>query len=257
MKRALTILVAFLLVTAMAQNVAASGEGAATLYNQGNALYAKGDYQGAVKSYLHAIEQRVADPKLEQNIGSAYFKLDDPGMAIYHFERGLLLDPRDQDLRYNLKFAKLHRKDEIPAGDFFLSRWFEGITNYFTSKEFVAALSFFFIGLCLSLLLLIFVQGRARPALIWTAACFGFFLVLVLPFGASKYYGENYIQRAVLVSKSVKAHSGPGQEQSEVFTAHAGMPCRILESRSGWERISIETGLTGWVSSKDIKTIRF
>ncbi len=257
MKRALYILTLLFLLVITGQNALASGKGAATLYNQGNALYEKGDFDGALKSYSHALLQRVADPRLEQNIGSAYLKLGNIGMAIYHFERGLVLGPRDKDLKHNLKYAKLLRKDEIPEKDFFFYKWFTGVVNYFTSGEFLGVICFLFVTLSISLLLIIFIQGRLRPAIIWTGVCFALLLMVIAPFGATRFYKDHFIKTGVLVGETIIARSGPSDEQPEIFTAHGGMPCRVLESRGGWSRIAIKTGLMGWVLSKEAKVIEF
>ena len=236
----------------------ASGEGAATLYNQGNALYAKGDYSGALKSYQYALDQRVADPRLEQNIGSAYLKLGRIGPAIYHFERGLLLDPRNDDLRHNLEYAKALRKDEIPsAGGQFLSDLFGKIVGEFTLGEWIAIFSVFFTFTFLTALLFLLIQGRARPPLMWILAASVALLFLVTPFTGSRLYRDRMENRAVIVADQVIARTGPGEKLKEAFIVHGGMPCKVVEQRNGWRRVGIATGIIGWVPADAAKIIGF
>lgn len=235
----------------------ASGEGAATLYNQGNALYAKGDFKGALRSYLHAQEQRVADPWLEQNIGSAYMKTGQLGWAIYHFERGFLLSPRDSDLKFNLDFAKSLRKDEIPDSGGFVGRIFSNAAANFTAEELIFTSTILFVIFFLILIIQRLVQGRARPVFYWVAAGFLILFLLISPFSAIRLYQEHITERGVVVGKEVKVLTAPGKGQAEAFVVHAGMPVKVLEKRGTWKRISIPSGLVGWVAENDAPTIGF
>lgn len=257
MKRIGAWFAAWLIVLVCAGACGASGEGAATLYNQGNAFYAKGDYESAVKNYRHALDQRVADPRLEQNIGSAYLKAGDVGRAILHFERGLLLAPRDADLRYNLKHAQTLRLDEIPENALFVTRMFAWLLRSFTPGELVGAASAVFVVMCLALLLINVIQGRARPVVAWCAAGLALLFMLVAPLGVARLIGDARIVRAIVVAPEVAAHAGPGEKESEVFMVHAGMPCELSERRAGWVKATIATGLTGWMPRQSAMAIRF
>ncbi len=257
MKILFRILTTFLILGFFASVAFGSGEGAATLYNQGNALYAKGDFEGALKSYRHALEQRVADPRLEQNIGSAYLRTGDVGRAIFHFERGLLLSPRNADLKFDLEHAKTLRLDEVPEDGLFVSRLFDGMVHWLTAGEWIGFFAGLFILVSVNLLLLLLVQGRARPVLFW---CFvGLFGLLILfsPFIATSLYQNHFVEQGVVVGEKVQALTGPGEQSTEAFVVHAGMPCRILDQRTGWIRVGIETGLSGWVKADQVWALRF
>lgn len=257
MMRKIGTFILTILLLAIVQGVGASGEGAATLYNQGNAYYAKGDYKDALQSYKHALDQKVADPRLEQNIGSAYLKTGDIGQAVYHFQRGLLLTPRDGDLRHNLKHAQSLRKDEVPANGLFVSRLFTGIAGYFTTGEWIAIFAALFVTLNIALLLMIIIQGRARPVFIWLTIGFTVLVLLAAPFALSSVYSTQIEHNAIVVASKSQARSGPANDLSEAFVVHAGMPCTIEEQRANWALIQIPTGLSGWIPLKDIRVIRF
>lgn len=258
MKTALRFTILLDLIFCVTAGALASGEGAATLYNQGNALYAKGDYAGALKSYKHALDQKVADPNLEQNIGSAYLKLGDIGQAVFHFERGLMLNPRNQDLRYNLEFAKSLRKDEVPDKSApLLARLYRNILGAVTTGEAVMVTVVFYFALCLGLLLVIFIQGRLRPVLIVISAVLIFLIIISLPVSFGKVYQDHFKARGVVVAAETTARSGPGTEMPDAFVVHGGMPCEIHENRAGWARISIPSGLTGWVAARDVEALTF
>jgi hypothetical protein len=257
MRRVGSFLTSLLLILLFASAAFASGEGAATLYNQGNALYAKGDFEGALKSYRHALEQRVADPRLEQNIGSAYLRTGDVGRAIYHFERGLMLEPRNDDLKFNLDYAKTLRLDEVPEGGLFVSKLFEKIVHWMTPGEWIGLFAILFVLVSVSLLLLMVVHGRARPVLFWSFVGLLGLLILISPFFATNLYQHHFVKRGIVVGEKVQALTGPGGQSTEAFVVHAGMPCRILERRSGWVRVGIPTGLSGWMKADQVRVLEF
>ena len=257
MKQVAAIAFALMIALVWCGQAIGSGEGAATLFNQGNAFYAKGDYASAVKSYAHALEQRVADPRLEQNIGSAYVKLGDVGRAIYHFERGLLLSPRDPDLRFNLEHAQSLRADEIPEDRMLLSRLFDRIVSGLTPGEWIGVEAVLFVFLFLLVILLMVIQGRAKPVLFWCAFSLAALHILIAPFCVTALYRAHATEPAVVVAEKLSARSGPGADQSEAFVVHGGMPCTILEHRAGWVKVTIATGLSGWMPEADVWPIRF
>lgn len=71
------------------------------LFHEGNSAYENGDYPAAIKAYEEALKQghTVA---VHFNLGNAYLKNEQPGLAVLHYERALLLDPRNPDVRANL-----------------------------------------------------------------------------------------------------------------------------------------------------------
>ena len=254
MKKRILLLIALML--ALPSLVFASGEGAATLYNQGNALYAKGDYEGALKSYRHALEQHVADPRLEQNIGSAYLKLGDVGHAIFHFKRGLRMAPRDGDLRFDLAFAKDLREDEVPAeATYLVSSLFDSIMNMLTTGGWVLAATLFFVASMLALLIMLFVNGLPKMVLSIIAGGMAFLLLLTAPFVAARVYQEYIIDEGVIVAHQVTAHTAPQDSADEAFTVHGGMPCRIREVRGNWARVTLAIGIEGWLPASAVRSL--
>ena len=90
-------------------------DAATALYNAGNAAYAAGDYATAAAKYEQARAAGGANHALFHNLGNAYFKAGRLGRAILNYERGLRLAPGDEDLRYNLRFARARTVDKVDA----------------------------------------------------------------------------------------------------------------------------------------------
>ena len=55
--------------------------------------------------------------------------------AILNYERALLLNPGNEDARFNLEMANTHIVDKIdPVGKFFLSVWIDSLRNFLSSN---------------------------------------------------------------------------------------------------------------------------
>ena len=75
------------------------------LMKSANKFYQDGNYQLAVESYQKILGQGFESGALYYNLGNAYFKTGKLGYAIFSYEKGLKIDPNDEDLSYNLKIA--------------------------------------------------------------------------------------------------------------------------------------------------------
>lgn len=84
---------------------AAFGNDADTLFNEGNKLYASGDYEQAVETYQQALAiQQSANA--HYNLANAYYQLGDYGPAVLHYEKALALEPRNPDYQANLELTQ-------------------------------------------------------------------------------------------------------------------------------------------------------
>ncbi|MBT8264093.1 MAG: tetratricopeptide repeat protein, partial [Muriicola sp.] len=105
MKKWITILSIFISFLTSAQNNALF-ENATTAYNKGN-------YEAAIQNYLEILENGEHSAILYYNLGNAYYKLNKIGPSIYYYEKALLLDPNDTEIKQNLAFAQNMTIDAI------------------------------------------------------------------------------------------------------------------------------------------------
>jgi Ca-activated chloride channel family protein len=77
-------------------------------YNAANALYRQGNYEGALEQLQHALNF-VEDDQLFKdslyNVGNNFFNAQDLQSAVDAYKQALLIDPGDQDAKYNLELA--------------------------------------------------------------------------------------------------------------------------------------------------------
>ncbi len=92
--------------------------------------YTKEDYGKAIELYEGLLKTHGESAEIYYNLGNAYYKENKIAPTILNYERALLLDPGDGDIRFNLQLARQKSVDKIePVGDFFLHRWFDKVQN--------------------------------------------------------------------------------------------------------------------------------
>ena len=79
--------------------------------------YRKGNFQQAIDDYRELLHRGVS-AELYYNLGNAYYRSDNLTQAILAYERASLLSPGDDDIRFNLQFARSKTIDKItPEGE--------------------------------------------------------------------------------------------------------------------------------------------
>ena len=102
---------------------------------QANEAYAQEDYIKAIELYEQTLKEQGVSSDLYYNLGNAYYKHNEFAKAILNYERALLLNPGNEDARFNLDMANTHIVDKIdPVGRFFLSVWIDSLRSFLSSN---------------------------------------------------------------------------------------------------------------------------
>ena len=228
-------------------------------WKSGNDAYLRGDYAAAVTAYEQLDRQQVVSAELAFNLGNAYYRKGQLGPAIWSWERALVLDPDQDDARYNLEQArkvvatrvhdKLEGADRDPA-------WMRVVSLLPASTElglFGALYLAFFAALALRL--------RARRAggpeeghaAAWTAVAA--ILGVTAALAATLLVGRlamNRLPVGVVLPDQVSVKEGADSNYKTSFDIHAGLRVRLLEQDQEWVRIRLANGLEGWVRDRDV-----
>lgn len=228
---------------------------AANQYNQANRLYAAGDFQAAREQYLAVVATGVEDARLYYNLGNACFKTGELGEAILWYERARRLDPRDPDIRNNLRFANAVKQDRDPEAGSLVWQAVERAFAYPTLNELCVVFS--------ALLVLLFSLGvvrlrRTGPATAgWTALlalCATLLLADTVLLTARVYY-RSTVREAIVTAPEGTARSGPGRDQTAVFVVHEGTKLRLERQQSEWLLSRLANGLGGWLHQDVLEEI--
>lgn len=97
-----------------------SPELAEPYYNAANAYYRQGQYEQALEQLQHALQfaedENLAENSL-YNLGNNFFNSQELETAIEAYKSALLLDPHDQDAKYNLELALQQQEQQQQQQD--------------------------------------------------------------------------------------------------------------------------------------------
>lgn len=223
-------------------------------FEQGNAYYSGGDYTAAIDTYEKILKGGQASPELYYNLGNAYFRQGQLGQAIMNYIRARRLDPRDDDIRTNLEFARQFAIDKIEVTEEtivldYVNRFFDAFT--FAETAWLA-------GLLYALLALIFLAGRVYR---WIPLPAPILVIVVVTFLLSGVFAGVKLDRDILthtgvvVADQCEVKNGPGQDYNTQFTAHAGLTFTIEREESGYCLVSFENRLKGWIDRSSVAGI--
>ncbi|MDO8603199.1 MAG: tetratricopeptide repeat protein [Candidatus Omnitrophota bacterium] len=225
------------------------------LFIKGNSSYESGDYEKAVSVYEELVRMDKISPGVFYNLGNSYFKLKKIGMAILNYEKALRLDPRDRDMRLNLKIARSMAVDKIntPERGFILGAIFF-LYDRMTINELTAMCSFFYLVVILFLILSIFLVAKRR-LMFYTAGVFGITSCILLIFLSAKINKENFTKTGIIVAEKIDVRSGPKEDYLLQFTLHEGAKVSIVKDTQNWYEIELSSDLKGWVPKPSVDII--
>ena len=109
-----------------------------SLFQLGNDYYLDEKYDQAINIF-EKISKDYEHEDLYLNLGNSYYRVGMLGNAIWSYERGHLLSPRDNDINYNLNYVRNQIRDRIiPPEDFFLIAVYRAIIEKLTLLDLIA-----------------------------------------------------------------------------------------------------------------------
>jgi len=210
-----------------------------------NQAYQEGHFQEAIDGYLHLIRSGNGVGPVYYNLGNAYLKADQLGYAIWAYERGLLLTPRDPDLRFNLFYARDQTRDAIETPRGSIEAVFFWLRSFNLHELFgcFAVLNLFFWSL-----LVIRLFNRSEWLYYLLLITISVWVVAGLSFGL-KHYRIATDDRAVVLEKEVDILAGPDTADTVLFKLHEGTVVRHERSEDGWALIRVSDKNRGWVEA--------
>lgn len=230
---------------------------AQTLIDRANEAYRNGDYAQAAELYEQSGEQDGTSAAYFYNLGNAYYKSGIYSRAILNYERSLLLDPGNEDARFNLTMAQARIPDKIePLGTFFLQRWMTTVQNIFSSNAWAVIAVVAFLLFLFGLLLYIFVER-----VVWRKV--GFFaglLALIVTVAANHFASEQkavltHRDTAIIMAPTITVKSSPSESGTELFVLHEGTKVYLTDHVGEWSEIRLEDGNQGWIPTDKLEVI--
>ena len=223
----------------------------------GDSAYMKNDYISAIEVYETILKKGEA-ADLYYNLGNCYYKTDNIAKAILNYERALLLQPGNSDIRANLEVAYSKTIDKVePVPDIFFISWIKSLINSMSVDGWAACGIVSFILLIVALYLFIFSK---QIVLKKTGFILGVIL-LIITISSNLFASQQkkrLIERdlAIVMAPSITARSTPSDSGTSLFVLHEGRKVTIKDnSMKEWKEIRLEDGKVGWVSAEAIEAI--
>ena len=228
------------------------------LFEQGNALYNQGKYADAIDKYSAILNSGYHSAELYFNMGNANYKLNNIAPSIYYYEKALLLQPNDKDIKNNLAYARnmtIDAIDVMPEVGF--SKFINTITHTF-SYDVWAIMAIFFVFLFVVLVLYYYfsyTSRRKRFAFTASVLCL-IFLGATLALAFHRFNLDKANNPAIIFAQESPIKTEPNLRSEEAFRLHEGTKVQIIDTLNNWKKIKLSDGKIGWISADDIKLIR-
>ena len=228
------------------------------MWDRANTAYVNGQFDNAIAIYDSLVAGGWRGAKLYYNLGNAYYKKQQIGNSILNYNRALMLDPSDSDVRHNLAIANNYVKDNIEkVPEFFLITWVKAWRSLMSSNAWAAT----------SLVLLLITLGAVLVYLLSERMVLrkvGFYLAFVglvltvfaIIFATSEKREQLRSNDAIIMTSSTSVKSSPDTASKDIFILHEGTKVEIVSTLGSWCEIMIEDGNKGWRKVSAVEKIR-
>ncbi|HEX9980622.1 MAG TPA: tetratricopeptide repeat protein [Flavobacterium sp.] len=227
-------------------------------FDKGNELYRKEQFAEAAEAYEGVLKTGKHSAELYFNLANSYYKMNKIAPAIYNYEKALLLNPDDADIRNNLKFAHKMMIDEVkettPVG-------FSKLVRDFTSVMHYDSWAWAAVGMAAAFLLLFCGYYFTGATLYKRIFFIGMLLVLIgmaTSTIAAIYAREIYDSErpAIVFAGIASVKSEPQNTGGDVTMLHEGTKVYVLEKLEDWRKVQLPDGSDGWMQQDAIKELK-
>ncbi len=228
------------------------------LFEEATKAYNEGDYELAIENYQHILESGSHSASLYFNLGNAYYKLKKIAPSIYYYEKALLLDPNDKEIRDNLSYARQMTIDDIqPIPQTAISRITSRVMNIMTFDQWAYTSILFMILFVLLYLAFYFFRFSDRKRLAFIGSMVFLFLTAMSVTLAALQYSEYRDTRPAIIFVSETAvKEEPNNRSITLFTLHEGSKVYVEETLEDWNKIMLSDGKNGWIPSSDLRALK-
>jgi tetratricopeptide (TPR) repeat protein len=231
---------------------------AQTAFEQGNQYYQKENYQAAISSFESIINSGKQSAEVYFNLGNCYYKLHKVAPAVYNYEKALLLNPNDKEIKTNLEFARKMAIDDIKV---IPKVGFNKLLSDFTSTYYYDTWAWIAVGFAFLFLVLFASYYLSQKTVLKRVFFIGPFVCLlgILICSASGFYEKSRNDNekpAIIFTETASVKSEPKTTSADAFILHEGTKVFILESIANWKKIELTDETTGWIEENAIKEIK-
>jgi tetratricopeptide (TPR) repeat protein len=223
--------------------------------------YRSEDYKRSIQLYEQVVAQLLSEGResaeIYYNLGNAYFRNGETAKAILNYERALLLDPGDSDIRHNLRFARTRIEDKIDTAEtFFLTSWINNLENLLNSNRWATLAIILFIAFLSCIATFLFVRRIwIRKTAFYAGLVIFLFVILANVFAFNQKNSRSRRNTGIVMSASASIMASPDANSQELFRLHEGTKVKLNKTDGNWIEIEIANGSVGWTSKENVEVI--
>lgn len=220
-----------------------------------NEFYSNQQYDSARVIYESLLEEDEFSFEIYYNLGNTFFKQNQLGNAILHWEKARKLSPSNQLVIENLNYAYSLTRDkfdiEIKSEGFIKNFIYEKSPNFWSVLS---------ISLALIVGLSIFLFFTSKNDRIHQISFYVSIVVFVLLIGSivSASMQKSYLSNsneAIVIIPRVQVLTSPYSEAEKSFPLHEGAKVEIIGEDGDWLEILVNKDNRGWMQVSSIEKI--
>lgn len=250
--------IAFILILFISTYIVVSAE---TVAEQAAKAYNDGNFEVAIELLEKEKDEQkakgVESADLYYNLGNAYFRNRDMAHALLNYERALLLNPGDRDIKHNIDYVSSLTEDKILVADtFFLSTWFNTVQHSFSANTWAVTAIVSFLLLIGCFFLFFFGKNINAKKI---SFYIGVGLIVIIVFSNIFTFRQKseieHRNTAIIMSGSVSIKSSPDLNSKDLFILHSGTKVKVTKEDRSWLEIEIADGNVGWIQREALEII--
>lgn len=208
-------------------------------------FYQGKQYDSAAWYWEQIAVQKPQNANVYYNLGNAYYRLNQIGLAVLNYERALRINPGFKEAKDNLLLAQSKIGNKIPqARTLFFVRWWQGLTNASMANTWAvvsAVLFVLMIGLIITKRLKTI--KNLRTQWLTAAACLWAASMVLACFATTRVTNDN---AAVVMENDTPLMSGVNAGKTQGLIPEGTVVEVTAQSENALE-VRLPDGRTGWI----------
>ena len=225
----------------------------------GAKAYNEGDFDRAVDEWRTCADHGIEHADLYYNLGNAYCRGGKLGFAIYYYKSALRLDPSNDDILHNLKYAQAMTRDKVEEDgeeNPLLAGLFKAHHALSLKAQMWTLLGIFWVIALLAVARRISRSGRTKNALIGSMfALSSIFCIIAMSAGYKVFVAETEIT-GVVTAKDADVTSAPSDRSQTLNTLSEGTSFEVLSEQGNFAEIRLGEKVRGFVKLSDVGVVK-
>ena len=225
----------------------------------GVVYYNEGDFERAIDEWRTCVDNGIQNADLYYNLGNAYFRNGNLGFAIYYYKSALRLDPSNDDILHNLKYAQAMTRDKVEEDgeeNPLLAGLFKAHHALSLKAQMWTLLGIFWMIALVAIARRISRSGRSRNVLIGAMfALSSVFCIIAMSAGYKIFVAETDIE-GVVTAKDADVTSAPNEKSQTLNTLSEGTVFEVLSEQGNFAEIRLGEKVRGFVKQSDVGIVK-